>query len=279
MVREELVDAVRAHYDRLAFYYRSFWGDHIHHGYWEGDETPEEAQVRLVARLAERAAIPHEARVLDVGCGFGGSALWLVRNRRCHVTGVTISPVQAKRAAEQARADGLDDRADFLVMDANQLGFPAATFDVVWVIECSEHLEDKEAFVRSCARVLRPGGRLALCAWLSTASGRPEHAQLVDEVCQGMLCPSLASAAEYLAWMRAAGFERASFDDITRRVGRTWEHCSAIVERPEMRALRWLMDERTRAFVLSFAAMRRAYAEGAMAYGMFTAHKVAKEGC
>jgi tocopherol O-methyltransferase len=277
MVTDELVDAVRDHYDRLAFYYRSFWGDHIHHGYWEQDETPEEAQVRLIARLAEQAAVPPGSRVLDIGCGFGGSALWLARNRGCQVTGVTISPVQAKRAAELARADGLDRRAEFLVMDANHLDFPAATFDVVWVVECSEHLDDKAAFLRACARVLRPGGRLALCAWLSTASGRPEHARLVDEVCRGMLCPSLASAAEYLGWMRTAGFEAVSFEDITQRVHRTWEHCSAIVERPEMRALRWLMDERTKAFVLSFAAMRRAYAEGAMAYGMFAAQKTTKE--
>src|SRR2546427_497885 len=102
MVTEELVDAVRVHYDRLALYYRFFWGEHIHHGYWEADEAPEDARVRLVARLAAFAGVPPGARVLDVGCGFGGSALWLARDRNCRVTGVTISPVQARRAAEQA---------------------------------------------------------------------------------------------------------------------------------------------------------------------------------
>src|SRR5262245_66546563 len=89
-----LVDAVRTHYDRLSFFYRTFWGEHIHHGYWEADEPPETAQVQLVARLAERAGVPQGARVLDVGCGFGGSSLWLARHRGCHVTGITISPVQ-----------------------------------------------------------------------------------------------------------------------------------------------------------------------------------------
>lgn len=277
MVTEELVDAVRVHYDRLALYYRFFWGEHIHHGYWEADEAPGAAQVRLVARLAESAAVPPGARVLDVGCGFGGSGLWLARDRNCRVTGVTISPVQARRAAEQARADGFDDRVSFLVMDANHLDLPAASFDVVWVIECSEHLHDKAAFIAACSRVLHPGGKLALCAWLRAGNGRSEHARLVDEVCRGMLCPSLASAADHGEWMRAAGFDDIAFEDITRRVERTWTHCSAIVERPEMRALRWLMDERTRNFVASFAAIRRAYAEGAMAYGMFTARKAGRE--
>jgi hypothetical protein len=88
-----------------------------------------------------------------------------------------------------------------------------------------------------------------------------------------MLCPSLASRKDYTSWMRAACFDDIVAENITRRVERTWACCSAIVERPEIRALRWLMDEQTRAFVQSFAAIRRAYAEGAMAYGMFTARR------
>jgi tocopherol O-methyltransferase len=270
-----LVDAVRTHYDRLAFFYRTFWGEHIHHGYWEADESPEVAQVQLTARLAERAAVPAGAKVLDVGCGFGGSSLWLARNRNCDVTGITISPVQAKRANKQARAAGLADRARFLLHDANRLDFPPASFDIVWIIECSEHLEDKARFIDNCARVLKPGGRIALCAWLDADSGRPEDARLVEEVCDGMICPSLARAADYSGWMQAAGFEAVEYEDITRRVERTWDLCLPIVERPGMRFLRLFMDKRTKAFVLSFQAIRRAFAEGAMAYGMFTARKAA----
>jgi tocopherol O-methyltransferase len=273
MTGSQLVDAIRSHYDRLAFFYRAFWGEHIHHGYWEGEESSETAQVQLVARLAERAAVPQGARVLDVGCGFGGSALWLARQRGCVVTGITISPVQVKRATEQARAENLDDRVRFLVMDANRLDLPPASFDVVWVIECSEHLADKAGFIDACARALRPGGKLALCAWLAADGARPEQARLVEEVCRGMLCPSLASRKDYTGWMHAAGFDDVTAEDVTRHVEKTWAYCTAIVERPAMRALRWLMDQQTGAFVQSFAAIRRAYAEGAMAYGTFTARR------
>jgi tocopherol O-methyltransferase len=266
-----LVNAVRIHYDRLAFFYRIFWGDHIHHGYWVADETPAEAQVRLVERLADRASVPSGSRVLDVGCGFGGSSLWLARHRNCDVTGITISPVQARHAAKVARAAGLTDRARFLVHDANHLDIPPASFDVIWVIECSEHLHDKARFIDACARVLRPGGRMALCAWLDGATGRAEDARLVAEVCHGMLCPSLASAGEYIRWMGAAGFVDIKVEDITRRVQRTWDHCQAVVERPLMRALRCFMDQRTRAFVESFRAIHRAFSIGAMSYGLFVA--------
>jgi tocopherol O-methyltransferase len=271
MTGSELVEAVRSHYDRLAYFYRTLWGKHIHHGYWEGNESAETAQVQLVSRLADRAAIQHGAAVLDVGCGLGGSSLWLARHRGCRVTGITLSPVQARQASELARAEHLDDRVRFRVMDANRLDLPPSQFDVVWVIECSEHLADKARFINACAHVLKPGGKLALCAWLAAEDPRPEQARLIHEVCRGMLCASLASMHDYTNWMRVAGFDEITAEDITRHVEKTWDLCSAIVARPAVRMLRWLVDEQTRAFVESFGAIRRAYAEGAMAYGMFTA--------
>ncbi len=268
-----LLGDIRYHYDRLSVLYSTLWGEHIHHGYWEDDESPAAAQAKLVARLAERAGVPRGARVLDVGCGLGGSALWLARQRGCSVTGITISPVQVHMATERARAEKLTDQVRFLTLDANRLDLPPESFDVVWVIECSEHLEDKARFLASCARLLRPGGRLALCAWLVGEPLTAEQAGLVTEVCRGMLCPSLASLRDYTRWMEAGGLDVMEADDITTHVARTWVHCAAIVERPEVKALLTLMDERTSGFVQAFGAMHRAYAIGAMAYGMFTARK------
>lgn len=268
------VEAVRDHYDRLSGHYRALWGEHIHHGYWEDGESPSGAQVKLVERLAARARIPRGGRVLDVGCGVGGPAIWLARNLGCSVLGVTISPVQARMAAERARAEGLSRLARFEVADANRLDFGAESFDAVWVIECSEHLADKARFVESCARALKPGGVLALCAWLRAGEDAPPgHARLVAEVCRGMLCPHLASMTEYQGWMRRCGFAQVEAEDITRRVEQTWGRCAELVSRPEVRAALRLTDRRTRRFVASFAAIRRAYRTGAMAYGVFTARK------
>jgi cyclopropane fatty-acyl-phospholipid synthase-like methyltransferase len=63
--------------------------------------------VKPVERLAARARIPPGARVLDVGCGLGGSALWLARRLGRAVLDLTISPVQAALARARAQADGL----------------------------------------------------------------------------------------------------------------------------------------------------------------------------
>lgn len=268
------VRAVRDHYDRTSVFYRALWGDHLHHGYFEGQESPKRAQIKLIERLAEMAGIPVGSSVLDVGCGVGGSARWLARHLGCTVLGITLSPVQARMAAEAAMREGLGDRARFAVKDAHRLDFPAASFDAVWVIECSEHLVDKRGFIQACHRVLKPGGTMALCAWLSAERFESEaHRQLVKEVCDGMLCPSLARMGDYVGWLREAGFDAIRADDVTERVKATWEVCGRIAERPEVRLLAQVSDPATRDFVRAFAAIRRAYDEGAMAYGMLAARK------
>lgn len=268
----ELTAAIREHYDGLSPLYRAFWGEHIHHGFWEGEESQARAQLKLVEQLAARARVPRGARVLDVGCGLGGSALWLARELDCAVMGITISPVQARMAAERARAEGLSSRVRFEVADANELRPAAGAFDVVWVVECSEHLADKARFVEACARALRPGGALALCAWLVAGGGLSSaHARLVEAVCRGMLCPGLGSMRDYEGWMTSAGFGRVEAEDVTRHVAQTWARCAEIASRADVRALAAAGGERVRSFLAAFPAIRRAYDEGAMAYGMFTA--------
>lgn len=73
------IEHVRQHYDRLSFLYRLFWGEHLHHGYWDGTESASRAQIQLMERLAERAGVPRGAHVLDIGCGLGGSVMWLAK--------------------------------------------------------------------------------------------------------------------------------------------------------------------------------------------------------
>src|SRR5262249_32124354 len=139
--------------------------------------------------------------------------------------------------------------------------FQNESFDAVWVVECSEHLPDKAGFIVSCARVLKPGGVLALCAWLR---GRPVDERLVTQICHGMLCPHLASVEQYTGWMRDSGFAGIESNDVTRHVENTWARCAALVSRPEIQASLKVTGERVRRFVQAFPAMAQAYAEGAM---------------
>src|SRR5258706_10829779 len=141
------VDQVREHYDLLSSFYRTLWGEHIHHGYWEACESPARAQEKLVERLASRAGIARGSRVLDVGCGIGGSALWLAENLQCSVVGISISPVQVRMATRRALKLGLSSRVHFEVRDAAAPSREHEAFDAVWVIEASEHFPDKAGFI------------------------------------------------------------------------------------------------------------------------------------
>lgn len=270
------VGRVRAHYDRLAHLYRLFWGEHLHHGYFENGESPARAQIQLMERLAGIAEIPHGARVLDIGCGVGGSAMWLAKRSGCDVTGLTISPVQAGIASKKAASRGLSDRARFEVRDANLWEPDPEAFDAVWIMESSEHFPDKPGFFDRCARTLKPGGTLAVAAWLRRdGEMREDEAPLIAAVAEAMMSASLDTLSDYRRWMGDAGLTVTAAEDIARQVAPTWSHCARIGANPLIRLLLPLTGEATRSFVRAFPLMVRAYAQGAMAFGLFAAKKPA----
>lgn len=134
-------ERVKEHYNLLSTYYRSLWGTHIHHGFWKtGNESKEKAQDQLIDELATKAELKSGTKVLDVGCGIGGSAVYLEKNYGVEVTGITISPVQARMARDYATGHGVSTK--FKVMDADNLEFDES-FDVVWSIEAISHFDNR----------------------------------------------------------------------------------------------------------------------------------------
>lgn len=260
---------VENHYDSLALLYRAVWGEHIHHGLWvHASDSPRRAQVQLVEYLARRAQVRANERVLDVGCGYGAPARWLVKNFDCSVAGVTISQAQA-RFSKRSSASG---KARFSVLraDAASLPFADAAFGLIWVIECIEHLVDKRQFIQESARLLRPGGRLALCTW-QRGTDVPATDRLVRSVCESFLCPSLASAADYAAWCAEAGLELRCLDDLTPQVEATWEVLAQRVGRPWLKPVKRLLRPDVRRFVDGFPTILEAYRSGVMRYGLLVA--------
>jgi tocopherol O-methyltransferase len=263
---------IRFHYDVTTLFYRLLWGRHIHHGLWEAEEPASAAAQRLTDTLAHEARIARGEAVLDVGCGMGGSSIHLARELGCHVTGVTLSPFQRFWARAAARWHGVGQSVQFLCADAEQVAFDPAAFDIVWSVECTEHLFDKPAFFGKAARWLRPGGRLAICAWLAGDHPLDEGAtKQVYDVCEGFLCPSLGTRDDYARWITEAGLVLERDFDWTARVTRTWELCEERVRRSRVRWLAQLFDRNIVIFLDRFRTILRAYETGAMKYGCFIA--------
>jgi tocopherol O-methyltransferase len=263
---------IRSHYDWATLFYRLLWGPHIHHGVWECDESPGHAQRKLIEHLVAAAGVRPGGQVLDVGCGMGGSAIYLARRHGCRVVGLTLSPVQRAWARTAAWLYGVGLLTEFRCQDAETVEFPPKSFDLVWSIECTEHLFDKPRFFRCLANWLLPGGRAAICAWLAAAEPHtPEAASQVYQVCEGFLCPSLGTARDYLAWMDEAGLKSCSFVDLSEKVARTWEICLERARRWRIQFLAGCAGPSMVRFVDRFETILSAYRTGALRYGCFVA--------
>lgn len=263
--------AIRRHYNWLTPFYRLLWGIHIHHGLWEDDEDSRTAQIQLIEHLASAADVADRARVIDVGCGLGGSSIHLAKTRQCQVTGLTISRVQRLWAQAAALRAGVSRQTEFLCQDAEAF-CPQAPFEILWSIECTEHLFDKPAFFRRAAQWLRPGGQLAICAWLAADEPHtPEIVQKNERVCEAFLCPSLGTQADYVNWLEEAGFEIQQIEDLTQSVSRTWEVCIRRVRNTGAARLSRVFGRKAHEFANSFQVILDAYQTGAMKYASFTA--------
>lgn len=259
------------HYNLLSPYYRDLWGEHLHHGYWAtGSESKEEAQLALTAHLAETAQIPEGASVLDAGCGFGGSSIYLAGKYQATVTGITISSIQAaiaRRSAELAKV-----AARFLVMDAENITL-RDQFDVIWSIEAISHLSNKAGFFSQAARLLRPAGTLALIDWFKRGClSIMQHRSEIARIERGMLV-ELKSMTDYSEMIRSSGLDILHTSDLSARCARTWDISLDLIRN---RALWGLARRRGGDFVRflrCFKEMRKAFASGSFVYGMIIAKK------
>ena len=201
--------AVAAHYDDLDRYYRELWGEHVHHGLFDAarDDARRGDPAARRPWSPGRPGRPGSA-VCDVGCGYGATARVLARDYGARVTALTISAAQ--HAYAQTVEPGADEPAATCSRLAAERPRPASSFDAVIAIESTEHMADLAAFFERSARVLRPGGRLVVCAWLTRDRLRGwERRSLIGPICREGRLRGMETADEYRRLGRASGLEPA----------------------------------------------------------------------
>ncbi|MEB3159056.1 MAG: methyltransferase domain-containing protein [Synechococcus sp.] len=151
--------------DRLL---ENLWGEHVHLGHYGNPPRQRdfrEAKADFVHALVHWSGLdrlPPGSKVLDVGCGIGGSARILARDYGFEVLGISISPAQIARATALTPPEL---NCSFAVMDALDLQLGDQDFDGVWSVEAGPHMPDKQRYADELLRVLKPGGTLAVADW------------------------------------------------------------------------------------------------------------------
>ena len=272
---------VGAHYDEIDLFYRDLWGEHLHHGFWlRGSEGQQEAVHQLLEFVIAEAHLQSRSRVCDVGCGYGGTARFLADRLGCRVTGYTVSKLQHAFAVAAPHAGPICHYvlADWLSTQADD-----GPFDTVLAIESTEHILDKEGFFHKAYRVLKPGGRLVVCAWVASEKARSwEIERLLEPICLEGQLTSLGTETEYLSWIREAGFNRVRSTDISREVSRTWRIIAFRVVRELFRKRAWQYlsnpESKNRSFLKCVFRIALAYRTGAFRYLVFSAQRSIQSG-
>jgi tocopherol O-methyltransferase len=271
MPRYNEKEKIRDHYDRISPFYHSLWGEHLHHGYWtRGNETKEQAQIQLVDHLARLAKIPAGATILDVGCGFGASSIHLAQKFNAQATGITISPVQVEIATGAAKK--LNANAKFLCMDAEAMTFDDP-FDVIWSVESISHYRDFKKFFASAARLLKPGGSMAITDWFKRSSlSAREHKKHLEAIEKGMLV-ELQTMEAYQSAMAESGLTIAASEVLNKECAKTWDLGLDIIKNKAFWALAAEYGMEFVHYLHAFKAMKSGFKSGNFIYGLIVAKK------
>lgn len=207
-------------YDQLSEFFAEILGGSIHLGYWDEDDVlggnaMAVASERLTEIMIDKIAVEPGQRVLDVGCGTGQPALRLAREAEVDVVGITVSEEQVVSATRLSEANGLGDRLSFQLADAMELPFEEDSFDAAWLFESPPHMPDRVHVLQQVARVVRPGGLIALTDFVQiapmTGAEHDAAAEVMESFHLGGFCP----LEEYPDLIRKAGLELVEVNDIS----------------------------------------------------------------
>lgn len=228
---EDLKDGIAFFYDRSSQLWEQTWGEHMHHGYYVPANRTDhvQAQIDLIDEVLKWAGAEKATKMVDVGCGIGGSSRYIASKFGCSASGITLSPYQANRGNELAREQGLPGQCSFQVADALDMPFRSNTFDLVWSLESGEHMPDKPKFVGELFRVAAPGGRIIIVTWChrdlqpGETSLTKKEERLLRKINRAYYLPRWCSVQDYVNLLEANGGKDIKREDWSYIIAPFWK--------------------------------------------------------
>lgn len=144
-------------------------GDHVHWGYWSNSsdffvdsKNFSQAANNLSEKIIKIADLKDGQKILDVGCGYGGTIRMLnEKYSNCELIGINIDEKQIKRAKELTKEKN-NNKISFIKADAINLLFEDSSIDNILAVESVFHFESRDKFLKECSRVLKKEGGVFL---------------------------------------------------------------------------------------------------------------------
>jgi tocopherol O-methyltransferase len=187
----------------------------IHYGYWDAEVKSFKASLgRMNQIMATFANIQAGEKVLDAGCGVGGSSIFLALNYNCHCTGITLSPSQLEIAKVNSVKNNVAHLTKFEIMDYTQTNFANQSFDIVWGCESICYAYNKEVLLKEVYRILKPGGRFIMADGMVSHFDNNQN-PTIKKWLQGWQVNYLETPEHWEQFGHNIGFKKIEYKNIT----------------------------------------------------------------
>ncbi len=204
------------YYNETHRIYEYFWHrNSLHYGFWdEKTKNLHEAIHNQNQKVVEYLDLQKFDTVLDAGCGVGGVSVFLAETLGCHVTGITLSPVQLNKANMLKQQSSAESLLSFAINDYTKTPYVDESFTKIFAIESLCYSEKPTLFLREAYRLLKPGGKIIIMDGFNYKEHKTKNEQFIyQEWIDGWCVPRLSLEKELRKDFASTGFTHVQYHD------------------------------------------------------------------
>ena len=276
---QDIVD----YYDQTEEHYRMWWKMEksmgLHYGVWdENTKTLDQSVINLNKQLSNLVEIGSGSKVLDAGCGVGGSSFYLAKQFDCATTGITLSEKQVNTATKFAKDLGLENNCKFRQCSYTETPFENGSFDFCWAIESFGSAIKKEDFFKEMHRILNTQGKILIADTFKSFPFPIEEHTDMQQMLNPWAISDILSKQELVEMANQFGFHLITERDVTAQIRKSVDrmYYASIAGMIGTKIYNFFKDASrfSKIHYKSGLAQKKTYKEGKWKYLLFAFEKV-----